>query len=39
MESEMDDRKTNHKTKMIMEDVEFNSGISDDKFTERYLTR
>jgi len=39
MESEMEDRKTNHKTKMIMEDVEFNSGISDDKFTERYLTR
>jgi outer membrane lipoprotein-sorting protein len=38
-ESEMEDLKANHRTKMIIVDVKFNSGLSDDKFTERYLSR
>jgi len=38
-ESAMEDLKAKHKTKMIMVDVRFDSGLSDDKFTERYLGR
>jgi len=38
-ESEMEDLKAKHKTKMIIMDVKFDSGLSDDIFTERYLGR
>jgi outer membrane lipoprotein-sorting protein len=38
-ESLMEDLKSGHKTKMILEDVKFNSGIAADKFTERYLAQ
>ena len=38
-ESEMEDLKAKHKTKMILEDVKFDSGLSNEMFTERYLTR
>ena len=38
-ESEMGDLKAKHKTKMILEDVKFDSGLSNEMFTERYLTR
>jgi len=38
-ESEMGDLKAKHKTKMILEDVKFDSGLSNERFTERYLTR
>jgi outer membrane lipoprotein-sorting protein len=38
-ESAMEDLKARHKTKMIMVDVRFDSGLSDDMFTERYLSR
>ena len=38
-ESEMEDLKAKHKTKMIIEDVKLDSGLTDDKFTERYLSR
>jgi outer membrane lipoprotein-sorting protein len=38
-ESEMEDLKAEHKTRMIIVDVKFDSGLSDDKFTERYLSR
>lgn len=38
-ESEMEDLKAEHKTKMIIVDVKFDSGLSDDKFTKRYLSR
>lgn len=38
-ESLMEDLKSSHKTKMILQDVKFNSGISADKFTERYLAQ
>jgi len=38
-ESEMEDLKAKHKTKMILEDVKFDSGLSDELFTERYLIR
>lgn len=38
-ESTMEDLKSKHKTKMVIEDVKFDSGLSDEIFTERYLTR
>ncbi len=38
-ESEMEDLKAKHKTKMILLDVKFDSGLSDEIFTERYLIR
>lgn len=36
-ESVMEDVKAKHKTKLIILDAKFDTGISDDKFTERYL--
>jgi outer membrane lipoprotein-sorting protein len=36
-ESVMEDLKTQHKTKLIVVDVKFDTGIPDDRFTERYL--
>jgi len=38
-EIEMTDLKKNHKTKMQMSDVEYDTGLSDDDFTVRRLTR
>ena len=38
-ESEMEDLRAQHRTKMIITDVTFDSGLSDDRFTTRYLTR
>ena len=38
-ESEMEDLKREHKTKMIFVEIKFDSGLSDDKFTKRYLSR
>jgi len=38
-ESEMEDLKAKHKTKMILIDVKFDSELSDEIFTERYLSR
>jgi outer membrane lipoprotein-sorting protein len=38
-ESEMQDLKTKHKTKMIILEVKFDSGIPDSKFSKRYLSR
>ena len=38
-ESEREDLKAEHKTKMMIVDVKFDSGLSDDKFTKRYLSR
>ena len=38
-ESEVEDLKAKHKTKMILEDVKFDSGLFDEMFTERYLSR
>jgi len=38
-ESEMYDLKAKHKTRMILEEVEFDTGLKDDLFTERYLMR
>ena len=38
-ESEMEDLKAKHKTKMILENVKFDSGLSDEVFTDRYLSR
>jgi outer membrane lipoprotein-sorting protein len=37
--SEMEDLKSKHKTKMIIENVKFDSELSDEIFTERYLSR
>lgn len=38
-ELQMEDLKENHKSKMVLEDVKFDNGLSDDIFTERYLSR
>lgn len=38
-ESEMNDLKAKHKTKMILIEVKFDSGFPDDRFTKRYLGR
>jgi outer membrane lipoprotein-sorting protein len=38
-EFEIEDLKEEHSTKMILSDVEFDTGISDETFTERYLKR
>lgn len=38
-ESQMEDLKEKHKTKIILEEVKFDSGLSDEIFTERYLSR
>ena len=38
-ESEMHDLKSGRKTRMILQKVQFDQGLSDDLFTERYLTR
>jgi len=38
-QSEMEDLKEKHKTKMLLEDVKFDSELSDEFFTERYLSR
>ncbi len=38
-ESEMEDLKAMHRTKMILLDVILDSGLSDDIFTKRYLSR
>jgi outer membrane lipoprotein-sorting protein len=36
-ESVMEDVKSNHKTKLLLLEAKFDTGISDEKFTERYL--
>lgn len=36
---QMEDIKGKHKTKMMVQDVKFDSGLADETFTERYLTR
>jgi len=38
-ESEMEDLKAEHKTKMIIADIKYDSGLSDNRFTTRYLKR
>lgn len=38
-ESQMEDLKEEHKTKIVLEDIKFDSGLSDEIFTERYLSR
>jgi len=38
-ESEMEDLKENHRSRMIIIDAKFDSGLSDEIFTERYLIR
>lgn len=38
-ESEMSDLRNGQKTKMIIQDVQFNQGLADDLFTERHLER
>ncbi|MCS7258167.1 MAG: outer membrane lipoprotein-sorting protein [candidate division WOR-3 bacterium] len=38
-ESIVEDFLAKRKTRMILEDIKFNTKISDDKFTERYLTQ
>ncbi|MBS4015337.1 MAG: outer membrane lipoprotein-sorting protein [Candidatus Latescibacteria bacterium] len=38
-ESFMEDLKSGHKTRMILQDVKFNTNIAADKFTERYLAQ
>jgi len=38
-ESTMEDLKAEHKTRMIIEEVKFDLGLSDDRFTKRYLRR
>ena len=38
-EIEMTDLKKNHKTKMQMSDVKYDSGLSDDEFTVRKLVQ
>ena len=38
-ESVMEDLKTGHKTKMIMTEVKYDTGLTDEVFTERFLTR
>jgi len=38
-ETEMEDLKAEHKTKMIIEEVKFNSLFPSDRFTKRYLRR
>jgi outer membrane lipoprotein-sorting protein len=38
-ESEIEDLRAKHKTKMIIIDITFDSGLSDDRFTKRYLAR
>ena len=35
----MEDVKKHHSTRMTVSDVKFDTGIGDDKFTERYLSR
>jgi outer membrane lipoprotein-sorting protein len=37
--SEMQNVQKNHKTKMILSDININTGISDSKFTERMMSR
>ena len=39
LETQMEDLKSKHKTRMVMTDMKLDSGIPEDKFTERYLTR
>jgi len=39
MEFEMEDLKKQHKTKMILQEVKFDSNLPDKYFTERYLKR
>jgi outer membrane lipoprotein-sorting protein len=39
IESEMEDLKAKHKTRMILTDVKFDSGLTDDEFTTRQLSR
>jgi outer membrane lipoprotein-sorting protein len=36
---EMKDVKANHTTRIILVNAKFDTGVSDDKFTERYLSR
>jgi outer membrane lipoprotein-sorting protein len=38
-ESFMEDLKSGHKSRMILQDVKFNTNIAADKFTERYLSQ
>ena len=38
-ESQMDDLKAKHKTRMIITGMKLDTGLSEDKFTERYLMR
>lgn len=38
-ETVMEDLKTGHKTKMIIVEAKFDTGLTDDIFTERYLSR
>ncbi len=39
MKNEMEDLKTDHKTRMILQEVKFDSNLPDKYFTERYLKR
>lgn len=39
METTMENLEREHKTTMIIEEVKFDSGLSKDKFTKRYLSR
>lgn len=38
-DSLLEDLKTRHKTRMVVKSVKFDSGLSGDKFTERYLAQ
>lgn len=38
-EMDMKDLKAQHSTKMLLENIEFDTGLSDELFTERYLRR
>jgi len=37
--TQMEDLKAKHKTRMVMTDMKLDTGIPEDKFTERFLTR
>jgi len=39
MDSTMEDLKKQHKTQMLVSDLKLDTGIGDDKFTERYLSQ
>jgi outer membrane lipoprotein-sorting protein len=39
MSTTMEDVRTKHRTEMIVSDIKLDTGIGDDRFTERYLTK